>query len=139
MTDKPRKPAWWMLYALVPVMGGLLLAESRASLSPGWHKGVQIAIILFVYGLVRVWLWATNQAMLWDGLHHDSLNQHEWGATDALPHSTRKSLGTALTPQSHNGSVKRGFRFRFINGSAHRREIRKCSPNLDRQSRRWHC
>jgi hypothetical protein len=137
MTDKPRKPAWWMLYALVPVMGGFLLAESRASLSPGWHKGVQIAIILFVYGLVRGWLWANNQAMLWDGPHHDSLNQHEWGATDAPPHSTRKSLRTALTPQSHNRSVKRGFRFRFINRSAHLREIRKCSPNLDRQLRRW--
>ena len=31
MTDKPRQPAWWMLYAVVPVMGGLLLVEARAS------------------------------------------------------------------------------------------------------------
>src|SRR4029453_17035647 len=63
MTDNPRKPAWWMLYAVVPMMGGLVLVEARASCSPGWHKAVQIGIILFVYGLVWVWLRANDSAM----------------------------------------------------------------------------
>jgi hypothetical protein len=54
MTHKQPRPAWWLLYTLMPVMGGLLLVESRASLSPGGHKAVQVGIVLFTYGLV--WL-----------------------------------------------------------------------------------
>lgn len=61
-----RKPPWWMLYALVPLMGGLLVVESQASLSPGWHKGVQIGIILFIYGLAWLWLWPNDLALRHD-------------------------------------------------------------------------
>jgi uncharacterized membrane protein YhaH (DUF805 family) len=45
-------PAWWVLCALVPLMGGLLVAEHRASLPPGWHTFVQITVVLFIYSLV---------------------------------------------------------------------------------------
>jgi hypothetical protein len=66
MTHTQRRPAWWMLYALAPVTGGLLLLESRVSLSPGWHKALQMGIILFVYGLVWVWIRATDAALRHD-------------------------------------------------------------------------
>jgi hypothetical protein len=134
---KHREPAWWMLYALVPVMGVLLVMESRASFSPGWHKGVQVGIILFVYGLVWMWLWANDHAMLRDSLNCDSLRKHDWGVTDAARHSIFQSQGTLLTPLGHGGSGRLGFTSRCINRRAHIREIHKCSRSLDRQSRRW--
>ena len=62
---KTREPAWWMRYALVPVMGGLLVLEFRAPLSPGGHKGVQVGIVLFIYGLVWLWLRANAFRLLW--------------------------------------------------------------------------
>jgi hypothetical protein len=57
-------PAWWVLCALVPLMGGLLAVEHRASLPPGWHTFVQIIIVLFIYSLVWLWLRANTFALL---------------------------------------------------------------------------
>jgi hypothetical protein len=49
-----RRPAWWVLYALVPLMGALLVLEHRAALPPGWHTVMRIGIVLFINGLM--WL-----------------------------------------------------------------------------------
>jgi hypothetical protein len=49
-------PTWWVLYALVPLMAGLLTVEHRAALPPGWHTFMQIGIVLCMYGLVWLWL-----------------------------------------------------------------------------------
>ena len=59
-----RKPAWWQLYALVAVLGGLFIVERRAALVPGWHMGVQAAIICVMYGLVWRWLKASASTMM---------------------------------------------------------------------------
>jgi hypothetical protein len=61
---KHRRPAWWVLYALVPLMGGLLLAEHHALLTPVWHTCVRIGIVLFIYGLVWIWLHVNTVALL---------------------------------------------------------------------------
>ena len=117
MTDKPRTPAWWMLYALVPVMGGLLFAESRASLSPGWHKCVQIGVVLFTYRLVWAWLRANGRAML---------------------SSAFRSSGTWRTPdQGYGDSVRQGSTLKYINSKAQQRGMRKCSHSLGQQLSRW--
>jgi hypothetical protein len=131
---KTREPAWWMLYALVPVMGGLLVSEFRAPLSPGWHKAVQVGIILFVYGLIRLWLWANDRAMLLDSVNRAPLFREARDDRDAaqrsargLPethHTSSRGLSDALRPSSTLGCVNR---------RAHRKEIRKCSHSLDRR------
>ena len=59
-----RKPAWWQLYALVAVLGGLFIVERHAALVPGWHMGVQAAIICVIYGLVWRWLQASASALM---------------------------------------------------------------------------
>jgi hypothetical protein len=58
-------PAWWFLYALVPLLSGLFVVEHRAPLSPGGHTGVQVGIVLFIYGLVWLWLRANTLLLLW--------------------------------------------------------------------------
>jgi hypothetical protein len=131
---KTREPAWWMLYALVPVMGGLLVFEVRASLSPGWHKGVQVGIILFVYGLVWVWLWANDSAMLHDSANRAPLFREARYDGDAAQRSARGLLKTYLTPSQGLSAVLRpSSTLGCVNLRAHRREIRKCSHSLDRQ------
>src|SRR5262249_58285787 len=59
-----RKPAWWQLYALVPIIAGLFILDHRAALPPGWHKAVQATIILVIYGLVWRWLRANAYVLM---------------------------------------------------------------------------
>ena len=131
---KTREPAWWMLYALVPVMGGLLVFEVRAPLSPGWHKGVQVGIILFVYGLVWVWLWANDLAMLHDSVNRAPLFREPRDDRDVAQRSARRLPEKHLTPSQGLSAVLRpSSTLGCVNLRAHPREIRKCSDSLDRQ------
>ena len=59
-----RKPPWWQLYALVPLLGGLFMLEHRAALPAGWHTGVEAATILVVCSLVWRWLQANACALM---------------------------------------------------------------------------
>jgi hypothetical protein len=131
---KTREPAWWMLYALVPVMGGLLVLEFRAPLSPGWHKGVQIGIILFVYGLVWLWLWANDSAILHDSANRAPLFRKARDDRDAAQRSARGIPERHFTPsRGLSAALRTSSTLGCVNCSAHRREIRKCSHSLDRQ------
>jgi hypothetical protein len=132
---KTRAPAWWTLYALVPVMGGLFVTEFRAPLSPGWHKAVQVSIILFVYGFVWVWLRANDRAMLLGSANRTSLYREVRDDRDAAQGSARGSPGTPLTPrQRPKGALRSRSALRRINRRTQRREIRKCSHSLDLRS-----
>jgi hypothetical protein len=64
MRKDGRRPSWWQLWLLFPVLGILAFLEVRASLSPAGHRVVEVAIILVVYGLVSVWLRANQAALL---------------------------------------------------------------------------
>jgi hypothetical protein len=46
-----REPAWWVLYMLVSLMGGLFVVDNQASIPPAWHTAVQIGVVLFIYSL----------------------------------------------------------------------------------------
>jgi hypothetical protein len=131
---KTRQPAWWMLHALVPVMGGLLVLEFRAPLSPGWHKAVQVGIILFVYSLVWVWLWASDSAMLHDGVNRAPLFREARYDGHAAQRSARGLPEKLLTPsQGLSAALRPSSTLECVTLRAHRREIRKCSHSLDRQ------
>lgn len=132
---KTREPAWGMLYAVVPVMGGLLVLEFRVPLSPSWHKAVQIGIILFVYSLVWVWLWANDRAMLQGSATRSSRVGRERDDGGAAQRPAHWLPGTPLTPcQGPSDALRPGSTLRCVNRKAHRREIRKCSHSLDRRS-----
>ena len=65
MGHKPRGPACWLLLALLPLLAGLFVVEQRAPLPPGGHTAVQAGIVLFIYGLVWLWLRANTLQLLW--------------------------------------------------------------------------
>jgi potassium-transporting ATPase KdpC subunit len=62
---KHRGPAWWLMYVLVMLLTWLFVVEHRAPLTPGWHMGVQIGIVLCIYALVWLWLRANAVRLLW--------------------------------------------------------------------------
>ena len=73
MEKERRRPSWWQLWLLFPVLGILAFLEAGASLSPTGHRVVEVAIILVVYGLVSVWLRANQAALLRES--RDDLSQ----------------------------------------------------------------
>jgi hypothetical protein len=65
MSKKHNKPAWWVLYILVVVMIGALIAESRDGL-PSWANEIGgIGILLIFFALVVIWL-SVNASALWE-------------------------------------------------------------------------
>jgi len=56
--DNPLRPTpqWRWLYALLPLLVGLLLLARRAPTTGGGHMVSEIVIVLLVYGLVSLWL-----------------------------------------------------------------------------------
>lgn len=127
---KRREPAWWILYGLLPLTGGLFVVESRMTLSPGWRKCVQIGIILFIYSLVWIWLWVNDRALLPDG--HDLPDND-----DVDPANGAAQRSQDFTPPQANVSDVRGRPVpKRIMTRVNPREIRKCSHSLGRRSSR---
>jgi hypothetical protein len=129
---KRREPAWWPLFGLLPLMGGLFVIESRVSLPPGWRKCVQIGIILFVYSLVWIWLWVNDRALL-----HDGQDLNDKDDADTANGAALRSLGPGFTPpQADVNDLRARPTPRRIMTRVNAREIRKCSHSLDRRSSR---
>jgi hypothetical protein len=130
MTHKQPRPAWWLLYTLGPAMGGLLLVESRASLSPGGHTAVQVGIVLFIYGVVWLWLRVNALWLVWNdrlaGNGERALETH--GAAIGSPR-------VRFTPSQADGLTRSArHRYRRVHPQMKGRGIRKCSLNFDRRS-----
>jgi hypothetical protein len=59
-----RKPAWWQLFTLLPVLAGLFMLEHRAALPSTWHMGVKAGIVCVIYFLVWRWLRFNTYALI---------------------------------------------------------------------------
>jgi hypothetical protein len=130
MGHKPRGPACWLLFALLPLLAALFVVEYRAPLSPGGHTGVQVGIVLFIYGLEWLWLRANTLQLLWSdqGTSDRERVVEPRGVLIGLPR-------TRLAPrQAHFIGVRARHRHRRVNFRAKGRGIRKCSVNFDRRS-----
>lgn len=56
MTQKHRKPAWWQLIGLLPLMLLLLIGDIALDL-PSWaHEALEIAIVLAIFGAMLIWV-----------------------------------------------------------------------------------
>jgi type VI protein secretion system component VasK len=125
-----RRPAWGLLYALVPLLAGLFMVEHRAPLSPGGHTAVQVGIALFIYGLVWLWLQANALRLMWrDQLTADGQRAMETdGAAIGSPRAR-------FTPsQAYIRNIRARHRHRRVHPQGKGRGIRKCSLNFDRRS-----
>ena len=60
MQEKRQGPTWWNAWVPLLLLGGLLVLERQAPLSPGGHRVVELMIALLLYGLVMCWLWYTR-------------------------------------------------------------------------------
>lgn len=60
--SQQRKSNWGWVYALGPLLVGLLLFEHRQSFSRSGHMVLQCAIVLVVYGLLTLWLQTNRTA-----------------------------------------------------------------------------
>jgi hypothetical protein len=71
MRHKRQGPRWWNVWLpilLLFLVGGLLVLEPQAPLSPGGHKIAQMAIALLMYGLVTCWVWCNRVALILESL-----------------------------------------------------------------------
>ena len=130
MGHTPRGPAWWLLPALLPLLAGLFVVEQRASLPPGGHTTVQAGIVLFIYGLVWLWLRANSLRLLWSAQGAGTAER----TIEARSAATR-SPGPRFTPrQAYVIDTRARQRTKRLNRQVKRRGIPKCSPSFDRQS-----
>jgi len=63
MSTNDARPKWWQVYLTLPLLIALFMVDNRLKLSERRHQAVQIGIILFVYGLVHLWLKANTKAL----------------------------------------------------------------------------
>ena len=122
---KHGRPAWWVLYALVPLMGRFLVLEHRAALPPGWHTFVQIGIVLFIYSLVWLWLHASTLAL--------RCADQDQPVTIHIYEANRTAVQSRRPPRSrrptYGGHVRAQQTTRRLMAKAHGTEINKCSLN----------
>ena len=57
------KPAWWLLYALLPIGAALLVAADVASPSAGWRTFTECLVSLAILGAIALWLRANRAAL----------------------------------------------------------------------------
>lgn len=57
-------PRWWHVGVPLLLLGGLLVLEPYAPLSPGGHQVVRLAITLLMYGVVLYWLRCNRGALV---------------------------------------------------------------------------
>ena len=63
MSSSNTRPKWWQLYLSFPLLIMLFVVENRLKISTRGHQAVQFGIILFVYGLILLWLKANSAAL----------------------------------------------------------------------------
>ena len=63
MSSSNLRPKWWQLYLTFPLLIALFVLDARLKIPARGHQGVQIGILLLVYGLVHLWLKANASAL----------------------------------------------------------------------------
>jgi len=124
-----RQPVWWVLSALVPLMGGLLVLEHRISLSPAGHRCTQISIVVCIYGLVWLWLRANTLALLRvaSNTYEKTYDERIYAAE---PNWVAQPLRSHLTPRRAYARQAMVHHIkRHSKAQPYRMEINKCSLN----------
>ena len=61
---KVKKPAWWQVYAMLPVLAAGFLLEMRLPLTNTEHILAQLGILFLIYGFLQAWLKANRRALM---------------------------------------------------------------------------
>ncbi len=57
------RPAWWLLYALLPLGAALLVAVDLTSPSAGWRTFTECTASLLILGAIALWVHANRAAL----------------------------------------------------------------------------
>ncbi len=57
------KPAWWVLYLLVPLLGVLAFLDREFIVSVIGQEIAEVGIVVIVFGLMLLWIHANAQAI----------------------------------------------------------------------------
>jgi hypothetical protein len=63
MSSNYARPKWWQVYLTFPLLMVLFMLDHRLKLSTREHEVVQIGILILVYGLIHLWIWANAKAL----------------------------------------------------------------------------
>lgn len=63
MSNQNVRPKWWKLYLTFPLLIVLFAVDIRLKISTRGHQIVQVGIVIFVFGLIRLWLKANTSAL----------------------------------------------------------------------------
>ena len=64
-------PRWWQVWIPLLLVGGLLVLESQATLSPGGHQVAQLLMTLLMFGVFMAWVWCSRGARLHEEYEHE--------------------------------------------------------------------
>ena len=95
MEHKHVRPQWWNVWAPLLVLGGLLVLEHQAPLSPGGHAVAALIIALLLYGLVMYWLWCTREVHRGAYILED-LEEYERQQEQAQAHTARQQRHASI-------------------------------------------
>ena len=58
-----KKPAWWRLYLDIALVVALLFVEEPLPVTPGWHKLLQLVLVVVLTWLMAAWTWRNTVAL----------------------------------------------------------------------------
>ncbi len=64
MASKKRKPQWWQIYAMLPVLAGAFLLEMRLPFTSTEHIIAQLGLLFLVYAYIQSWMRKNRTAMM---------------------------------------------------------------------------
>ena len=98
---------WWHVWVPLTLLGGLLVLEPQAPLSPDGHQVAQFLIVLLMYGVFMGWLWCYRGARLHEEYERGQAQERARKARQQrreLPMSTSVLWEDTLRPwHSSNG------------------------------------
>ena len=115
---------------LLPLLAGLFVVEQRAPLPAGGHTAVQVGIVLFIYGVVWLWLRANTLQLLWSA--QDASDRKRVIEAHGAP--IRVPRIRSAPRQAHFVARRARHPHRRGNPEAQRRRMRTCSVNFDQRS-----
>jgi hypothetical protein len=103
-----RRVPWWQAFAFVPLLVGLFVGEQRLRFSPAGHQTVQVIIVLFIFGLLNLWLKAQDGARIWEEVirHRMTFEERQAEPGGRAFEPAEWEEGPALRPDSNAPAEK---------------------------------
>ncbi len=98
------RPKWWQVYLIFPLLIALFMLDHSLKLSERGHVAAQIGILLFVYGLIHLWLKANSAALS----EMDQKQFHNTFTVIRIPPRQLPNVNSSKRPmfQFHNSEIK---------------------------------